>query len=261
MKTFDTHAHLDQLENLDEALENARSEGVSGIVAVSMNLASCKKCLEIKQQVNDPQIYLGMGTHPCDASLDELAETIAFVRSNAEHLTVIGEIGLDFWYKWVRKDQDKKDEQRKVYRAFLELAKEVDLPAVIHSRGCWRECFETAKEIGISKAEFHWYSGPIDVLDDIIAQGYYISAPPSLAHSEDLRKAISHAPVDQVLIETDCPVYFRNPKTGEGFKSELRDVFKTLDAFCELKKLDHDVAVNQLNQNACRFFGIKSEVL
>lgn len=261
MKTFDTHAHLDHLKDLDTALENARQAGIAGIVAMSMNLESCRKCLQIKQKITDPAIYLGMGTHPSDASLEELPDCLEYVREHVKELTVIGEIGLDFWYKWVRKDKVKKDEQRQVFRAFLELAKEFELPAVIHSRGCWRECFETANEMGINKAEFHWYSGPLDVLKDIVSRGYYVSAPPSLAYGEQLRNAISEAPVEQILIETDCPVYFKNPKTGEGFASEPRDVLKTLDAFCELKGMERDQAVQQLNQNAKQFFGITSEVI
>lgn len=259
MYTYDTHAHLDHLEHLESALENARQSGVAAIVAVSMNLESCKNSLRIKKTVVNPKIYLGMGMHPAEASLVQLDQCLQYTREQINELAVIGEIGLDFWYKWVRKDQDKKAEQRKVFRAFLELAHEFDLPAVVHSRGVWRECFETLKELKINKAEFHWYSGPLDVLKDILDQGYYISTTPSLAYSPQSREAIEYAPIQQTMIETDCPVYFNNTNTGVGFKAEPKDVFKTLEAYCEIKKVNRDIAVIQFNQNAQNFFGIKVE--
>ncbi len=259
MITFDTHAHLDQLENLDGALAAADEAGVRAIVAVSMNLESCRRCLDIKRQASRPRIYLGMGMHPADADPSELEGIKDLARQNRDDLAVIGEIGLDFWYKWVRKDRFKKEEQRKVYRSLLELAMELELPPVIHSRGVWRECFETARDTGLRKAEFHWYSGPIDVLKDILDAGYYISTSPSVAYSPQSREAVAYAPVEQLLIETDCPVYYRNRETGEGFQAEPKDVFRTLAAVCDLKKLDPQQAVRQFNQNAKDFFGIVVE--
>ncbi|MCB9747740.1 MAG: TatD family hydrolase [Candidatus Omnitrophica bacterium] len=257
MQTYDTHAHLDHLENFEQALNNAQQAGVKGIVAVSMDLASCRKNLEIKQTTPNPRIFLGMGMHPSEANLEDLPACLDLARKHRQDLTAIGEIGLDFWYKWVRKDQEKKDQQRQVFKAFLELAKELDLPVVIHSRGAWRECFETTKTVGIKKANFHWYSGPIDVLNDIMGAGYFVSTTPNLAYSEPSREAIAQARNEQILIETDCPVYFRNPSTEEGFKAEPKDVFKTLQAFCELKQMEKEEAVARLNQNAEEFFNIK----
>ena len=261
---IDTHAHLDQLENLDQALNNACREGVVGIVCVSMDLASCKKNLEIKKTTHSPKIYLAMGMHPSEAYLEEVQPIIQLIRDNASELTAIGEIGLDFWYKWVRKDKEKKDIQRKVYQTFLELAKELQLPVIIHSRGTWQECVQTAKEIGIKKAEFHWYSGPIDVLDEILSCGYFISTTPSLAYSPPSREAINHAPIENTLIETDSPVFFqtavsardKNKEPKEGFLAEPKDVFKTLKAYCELKNIDEQRALEVLNKNAEDFFSL-----
>lgn len=259
MTTYDTHAHLDHLENLPEALAAADQAGVTAIVAVSMNLESCRRCLDIKRQTERPRIYLGMGMHPSDAAPADVEAIRELARENSSELAAIGEIGLDFWYKWVRKDQVKKEEQRQVYRALLDLAVELDLPAVIHSRGVWRECFETARAAGVTKAEFHWYSGPVDVLKDILDAGYVISTSPSVAYSPQSREAVAYTPVEQLLIETDCPVYYRNRDTGEEFQAEPKDVFRTLNAVCELKQLDPRLAVQQFNRNAKTFFGIDVE--
>lgn len=257
MEIYDTHAHLDHLDNLDEALQSAREAGVIGIVAMSMDLASSRKTLEIKQSTQSPAIYMGMGMHPSETNLDELDACLDLIRTSKDELHVVGEIGLDFWYKWVRKDKEKKDAQRKAYRAFLEVALEVNLPTVIHSRGCWRECFETARELGIKRAEFHWYSGPLDVLEDIIKAGYYVSTSPSVAYSPQSREAMSAAPIEQTLIETDCPVHYRISKESDDwYKAEPKDVFKTLKAYSELKGIEQNEALDILNQNARQFFGI-----
>lgn len=261
MITYDTHAHLDHLEDLGSALNSADHAGVKAIVAVSMDLESCKNSLKIKKTFLNPRIYLGMGMHPSEANLENLGPCLDFTREHIPDLAVIGEIGLDFWYKWVRKDQEKKEEQRKVFKAFLLLADEYDLPVVIHSRGAWRECFETVKNLSLKKVEFHWYSGPTDVLKDILEEGYYISTTPSLAYSPQSREAVEYAPIEQTMIETDCPVFFNDTVKGVGFKSEPKDVFKTLDAYCDLKKIKHEDAVIQFNQNAKSFFGINVEEL
>ena len=73
---------------------------------------------------------------------------------------------------------------------------------MIHSRGVWRECLETTQSAGVRKAVFHWYSGPVDVLNDIVKQGYFVSTTPSVAYSPQSREAIASAPIEQTLIET-----------------------------------------------------------
>ncbi len=254
MKLIDTHAHLDHIENLDQALENADAAGVESIVAVSVDAASCRKNLEIKKAAKKPDIYLAMGMHPSEVNLDELDACVELIRNERSELTAIGEIGLDFWYKWVRKDSEKKDAQRSAFRAFLELAGEFNLPPVIHTRGTWRESFDTVKEMGIQKCEFHWYSGPIDVLKDILDSGYYISASPSLAYSPQSREALSYAPIERVMIETDSPVFYKNGSDKEGFLTEPKDIFKTLKAYCVLKDVEEEPALEIFNRNAREFF-------
>ncbi len=257
MTLIDTHAHLDHVANLEEALASAVRTGVEGIVAVSEDLNSSRKNLEIRHARKNPCIYLGMGMHPSQATLKDLEGCLSLMRANVAVLSAVGEIGLDFWYNWVRRDDQKKDEQRKIFRAFLEFAKEFNLPAVIHSRGAWRECWEMTRQAGVRKAVFHWYSGPLDVLEDILASGYYVSATPSLAYSPEARAAMARAPVVQTLIETDCPVFYRNKETGEGFKAEPKDVFRTLKNYCALKGIEESQTADVLNQNAKQLFNIK----
>jgi len=254
MTIYDTHAHLDQLKDLDRSLQEAHEAGVAGIVAMSMGLKSCRSTLQIKKKYQRPKIYMGMGMHPSEAKADELNELIKMIHEHHKDLHAVGEIGLDFWYKWVRKDEDKKNEQREVFRRLLETAKALDLPAVIHSRGAWRECLDMAIAAGVKKCEFHWYSGPIDVLEEILRAGYYVSTSSSVAHSPQSREAMKVAPIERTLIETDCPVFYKNQDDDGGFEAGPKDVFRTLKAYCELKNLDTDKALAIFNKNAVDFF-------
>ncbi len=256
MKIIDTHAHLDHLEDLEEALILADQQGVESIIAVSEDYQSSKKNLEISIKYKKPNIVVGMGMHPSEIKLDELDKCKELIYSNQRNIRAIGEIGLDFWYKWVRKDEEKKLQQKEAFRFFLDIALDLNLPVVIHSRGAWSECFEIAKEKGIQKAVFHWYSGPIDILEKILAEGYYISATPSLQYGLEAQKAIKYAPIEKILIETDTPVYYRNRETKEGFKSQPKDVYKTLEFYCNLRSMDQHMAVEIFNSNAKKFFNI-----
>jgi len=256
MTAIDTHAHLDHIEDIAQALKDAADAGVSDIVAVGSDLASNKKNLQIKKQASAPRIHAALGIHPGNIKAEEVDECLQFIRDNRGEAVAIGEIGMDFWYKWVRKDKEKKDEQRDVFRRQLALAREFGLPAIIHTRGTWRECFEITKESGVDRAVFHWYSGPLDVLDDILGRGYFVSASPSLAYSPQSREAISHAPLEQTLIETDSPVFYRYRETEGGFTAGPKDVFRTLEAYAQLKAMDRDKALAIFNANARKIFGL-----
>ncbi len=261
---IDTHAHLDHIENLHESLAEAVQAGVSAVLAVSTDLKAMKRNLEIKKKYGSPlrdcgddsllKIYLGLGIHPGDIKSEDLDESYAFIEQNIGEADVVGEIGLDFSYKWIRKDEEKKNEQREVFRRQLAIAKKYNKPVVVHTRWTWRECFEIVKEYDIKKTNFHWYSGPVDVLEEILKCGYYVSAGPALAFSAQSREAMSHAPIEQTLIETDSPVYFNYPDDmGGGFKATPKDVFKSLDAYVKLKGVALETAAEILNNNALVF--------
>jgi TatD DNase family protein len=255
MDACDTHAHLDQIDDLPQALKDAKQAGVVGIMAVSVDLQSCRKNLEISQH-DDPKIFVGLGIHPGNIIPAEIETTLDFVRTHIRQAQAIGEIGLDFWYRWVKKDEAKKQLQRQVFVQQLEIAKEAKLPVIIHSRGAWQECFEMAKTCGIPRAVFHWYSGPVAVLKEILAAGYFVSATPSLAYSPQAREAISFAPLEQTLIETDCPVYYQGTEEAEGFQARPRDVFRTLQIYAAIKKVDPHKALQIFNANAQQVLGM-----
>ncbi len=255
MTIIDTHAHLDQLENLEQALAQAHEAGVESVVAVGVDLAANKRNLEIKKKIEVPKIHVALGIHPGNINPGEVEITLKFIRDNIQDAVAIGETGLDYWYKGLKKDEAKKEEQRNVFRRQLELAREFNLPVVIHSRGAWRDCLEMTRSAQVPRAVFHWYSGPLDVLEDIIKNGYFVSASPSLAYSPQSREAIVHAPIEHTMIETDCPVFYQMGE-GEGFQATPKDVVRTLKAYAALKNVEEAEALATFNRNAKKFFGI-----
>jgi TatD DNase family protein len=155
------------------------------------------------------------------------------IRANASDCVAIGEIGLDYWHKLVRKDAAMKEKQRNFYVRQLQAAREVDLPVSIHSRGAWADCLELASGHGPGRGVFHWYSGPLDVLDGVLDAGYYVSCTPALEVSTELRAAMAKAPLERIIIETDSPVWIKSL----GRESEPADVQLTLRHLAELKGL------------------------
>ena len=254
MTIIDTHAHIDQLEDLSGALARAHEAGVSDIVAMSVDVDSMKKLLEIAGRYQQPKIHISLGVHPGLVKPDEQDKVFEFMRGHIKQAKVIGETGLDYWYKWVRKNEGERQKQKDSFSFHLNLAREFDLPIVIHSRGAWRDCLQMARDSGVKRALFHWYSGPVDILDQVLEAGFYVSTSPSVAYSPESQKAMAHAPIKRILVETDSPVSY---KEGENFfKAEPKDVIKTWKALAQLKNLNEQEVLETVNSNAKSFFRI-----
>ena len=112
--------------------------------------------------------------------------------------------------------------------------------------------FSLVQSIGISKAVFHWYSGPNEILKKILDNGYFVSATPAVWHSPKHRNAIEMTPVESILLETDTPV-----KYG-GVPSEPSDVTKVLNMVSKIKNTSIDKLADITTNNACKLFDISS---
>ncbi|MBM3249102.1 MAG: TatD family deoxyribonuclease [Candidatus Omnitrophica bacterium] len=252
IELIDTHAHLDQIDNLDDVLKRSFEAGVKTIVAVSSDYNSCNKTLEISKS-KQAKILPAFGIHPWEITAEATDKCIEFIKENAKYAIAIGEIGLDYWYKEVKKDKSKKEIQQDLFKKQLSIAKQYNLPVIIHSRGAWQDCFNLCKENSIKNAVFHWYSGPIDILKEILNFGYFVSATPALSYSPQHQEAIRNTPLDSLLIETDCPVFYKN-QSGEGFNAEPKHVALTLDLVSNIKNLPKAAAAEKMLKNAKKFF-------
>lgn len=257
MTIIDTHTHLYDLPDPAGVLRQAAAAGVTDVVALGVDRTSNKKHLELRENGSGTvRIHLALGLHPGNITTPEdTAAGLRFIRENIGQAAAIGEAGLDFWYQWARKDEMKKQEQREVFQSQLDLAKEFVLPVVVHARGAWRECLDMVKASGVQKADFHWYSGPPEVLRDILDAGFVVSVSPALEYSPDARRTAEFAPLDRLLIETDTPVMVKGPDDTR-LPSGPKDVWRTFRALCAIKKMDESAALPVLNANARAFFNI-----
>ncbi len=240
---IDTHAHLDQIDQLPSVLKNAKMKGVISIISVGTNFKANVKTLQIVEE-NQDFIYPSIGIHPSEVESEDKKKSLEFIEANIHKCIALGEIGLDFWIK-----KDKK-KQVDIFKCQLEIAYRNHKPVLVHSRGAWEDCYKIIKEIEPCKVVFHWYSGPLHILDRIIESGYLISATPAAEYSKHLRQAIRHAPLSSILLETDSPVRYK------GKTSEPSDVITSLKAVSELKCIPPEEIANITTINAINFFGL-----
>jgi TatD DNase family protein len=249
---IDTHAHLDEIENLEQVLTQAKEAGLAAIVAVGSDMASNQKTLEIAAKYLG-FVYPALGWHPWYIKESEIEANLEFIRANIDKAVGIGEVGLDY-HKRVKAVADKELQQRAL-RELMKIAKAHDKPALIHSRYAWRDAYDIVKEAGLEKAVFHWYTGTTSVLRDIIDSGYYISVTPAIEYHEEHRRAVKETPLEQLLLETDCPVTYARGREGE-FIATPADAARSLKGAAALKGLSEAEIAAKTTENAERLLGI-----
>jgi len=252
-KIIDTHAHLDELKNLDLMLNEAKEVGVIAIVAVGSNHQSNIKTLEISQK-HRRFVYPALGLHPWElANLEtsEIDDALQFIEQNIASAVAVGEIGLDYDKRVVK--VASKELQKEVLGRLLDIARKYAKPAIIHSRYAWKDALQIIKDADIDKAVFHWFTGFSSVLQDIIDSGYFVSATPAAEYHEEHRRAVREASLQRLLLETDCPVtYGREAR----YESKPADILRGLKAVSQLKEIDEATIAEQTTRNAINFFSL-----
>jgi TatD DNase family protein len=252
LKLIDTHAHLEQIEDLGLALAGAKQVGLIAIIAVGSHMASNAKILKIAGDYPG-FVYPALGYHPESIREVEIDDNLEFIRAHIKEAVAVGEVGLDY-SKWVRAAADK-DLQKRVLSDILKIAKAHDKPVLIHSRYAWQDALDAVIESGIEKAVFHWYTGTSSVLHDIIVHGYYLSVTPAVEYHEEHRRAVREVPLDRLLLETDSPVVYARGRKGE-FTASPADVLRSLKGAAMVKKINEAEMASVTTENARRLFGL-----
>ena len=240
---IDTHAHLNEIEQIDLAIQRAKDVGVEGIVAVGMDLASNLSTLDLAKQFPG-MVHPAIGYHPWSISIDTIEENLKFIEENLSSCIALGEVGIDY------KTKVKKPVQWEVFSKLLTLALRHNQPVIVHSRFSHKRSHQMVRDSGIEKGVFHWYSGPLDILEKIIDDGYYVSATPALVYSPPHQAAIKAAPLERILIETDSPVEY------QGKISEPAHLTITLEELSKLKGVPLQDVRFITSNNAKLFLGI-----
>lgn len=240
LRLIDTHAHLDEFPDLNAVVERAEKSGIIAIIAVGTGHTSNERTLQLSQSYSG-YIFPALGIHPQEVESNVELE-IALIERELDRCVAIGEIGLDYW---IKKD---KEMQRNAFKKLLELAFKKDKPVSIHTRGAWEDAYHIVKESSIKKAVFHWYSGPLEILDKVIDSGYFVSATPATEYSKAHREAIKSTPLERLLLETDSPVKYK------GVEAEPSTVVKTLKFVAALKNVSEEAVSEKTTENTIELF-------
>jgi TatD DNase family protein len=243
MKLIDTHVHLDAVSPVEPALIRAKGAGIEGIVAVGIHRQSDIRILELARQFPD-MVFPAIGYHPWFIDEPDIDDALRFIDEHLPGCIGLGEVGLDY------KAKTPKTLQKSVFKETLSLARKHGKPVNIHARYAFERTLAMVLEAGVSRAVFHWYSGPVDVLDNILHNGFFISATPALSYSEVHRAAIERAPINRILIETDAPEIY------QGVVSEPATLIETLTHLSRIKNLPLAETAHITTANARFFYGI-----
>ncbi len=250
---FETHAHYE-----DEAFDKDRQElltslpkqGIEYVVDVSSSVSSIDKVLELTEQY--PYIFGTIGIHPGDSMyLDE--DLLSRVKEKAKHpkVVAIGEIGLDYYW-----DTPDRETQKKWFAKQLELARELRLPLVIHSRDAANDTFQIMKEAGAEELGgiIHCFGYGVEQARQYLNKGYYlgIGGVVTFTNGKKLKEVVAYAPIEQLVLETDCPYLAPVPHRGERNSSlYLTHVAKEI---AKLKNLTTEEVIRITNENAKKLY-------
>ena len=210
---IDSHAHLtvkSYRRDLDVILERAERSGVNAIVTVGFDIASSEAGAHIAGEYGE--VYAAVGVHPHDAKTFDLA-ALGRLEDLAEDpkVVAIGEIGLDFY-----RDLSPRRMQEDAFRLQIGLAKQLDLPIIVHDRDAHQRTVQVLKEEKVSRGVLHCFSGDVNLARQAVDMGLYISfAGPITFDGKRAEEILGRIPEDRILIETDCPYLAPVPYRGK----------------------------------------------
>ncbi len=242
----DVHAHLDYKSfdrDLKAVLERAEAAGVKAIISNGLNPESNRKTLELAKEFK--MIKPALGLYPSDAVMmtdEQIDEELGFI--SKQKIVAIGEVGLDF-YK-----VPNHERQEEVFIKMIGLAKKLNLPLIVHSRGAEERVFEILQQEKAKKVVVHCFSGSLELAKKIEKAGYYFSIPPIIAFSKSFQELAKEISVTKLLSETDSP--FLSNVRGE--RNEPKNVSVVVKKISEIKKMDATEVENNFFMNFQRIF-------
>jgi TatD DNase family protein len=243
LSIIDGHAHLNEIENLESEFKEARRAGVRAIIGVGMEVVSNRRILEIAGEYPG-FVFPAIGYHPWEIREEDIEWNLAFIEENISNCIALGEVGMDY------KAKNKKPLQREVFGKIIEIANRYDKPLILHCRYSHQRVFGMLREAGVRRAVFHWYNASLELLHEIVSSGYYVSATPALHYSPLHQEAIQEAPLERILVETDCPVSF------EEKESRPSDVVVTVNELARIKGLSPFEVAEATYRNTVDFYEI-----
>jgi TatD DNase family protein len=239
----------------ERVIEDAKKV-LRGLVISGVDFEDSNKAMELAAQYED-FIFVTLGLHPIHVpgiTDQELEVYEEFISEHKRGIIGVGEIGLD--YHWIR-DPMKIKRTKKVFLELLGLAKQLDLPVILHLRGTGSEAIEEGLKIivdeDIRKAVFHCFTGKPQLAEQICNEGYYVSLPTSVGRSKTMRKVAKRVPLSFLFAETDAP--YLSPTDEE--KNVPQNVTVVYEEIAKQRKCEIDQVDEAIENNFERLFGAK----
>jgi TatD DNase family protein len=250
---IDTHCHLDFSEydvDRDKVIQRAQEKSIEYIIDIGSNLENSRKAVALAQKYDI--IFATVGCHPHDADslngkgLKELEE----LAQNAK-VVAIGEIGLDYY-----RNLSSQANQKKVFISLIGLAKQKNLPLVIHSRQASSDTLEILKGEAANKVIVHCFSADPDFLKDCLGLGYYVSFTANITYKKAqlLREIVRSAPLERICLETDAP--YLSPEGFRGKRNEPWFVQIVAEEVARIKGISSEKVAQVTTENAKSFFNL-----
>jgi len=250
----DTHTHLTmpEYQDINDVIDRAKAAGLEFIIDVGFDITSSEKSTLLS--ADSDFMYTAVGVHPHDAkSFDEDCYRKIGELMGRKRVVAIGEIGLDYHY-----DLSSHDEQKRMFSKLLWTAREMKMPVIFHGRESYHDMFEIVKLEGQGKVKgvFHSFAGSLEELKWILDNGFYISISGMITFKKaknivDIAKA---APIERILIETDCP--YLTPEPYRGKRNEPSYVKYVAEALASVKGLTVEELGEATTRNAKALFRI-----
>ena len=262
MSFIDSHCHLDGPEydaDRDEVIARARDAGVTTLLNVGTgdpHSGAFERAVELAQA--HEEIYAAVGVHPHDAKLfdDRAEQRLLDLVKKSNRVIAWGEVGLDYHY-----DHSPREKQREVFRRQLRLAREMNLPVIIHSREADDDTIAILRdELADNDAGvMHCFGGSLQMAREAIELGFYISFAGNLTFkkAEDLRDIARQLPLDRLMVETDCP--YLTPVPFRGKRNEPARVVETARWLAELHRKELDEIGSITSENFGKLFRVEVE--
>ena len=252
---FDSHAHYDDRafdEDRERILEKLPAAGVGYVINVGSSTKTSVSSIALAHTYD--YIYAAVGVHPSDVpELEDIGLDAIRHLAADEKSVAIGEIGLDYY--WPEPDRDL---QKKWFRAQLELARELDMPVIIHSRDAAEDTYEIMKEAGGSsiRAVIHCFSYEKEMAKRFLDLGYYIGLGGVLTYKNGRKQkeVMETLPLDRLLLETDCP--YLSPDGHRGERNSSLNLPIVIDEMARIRGLDRSGIEDITCANAKRFYGL-----
>ncbi|WP_019229636.1 TatD family hydrolase [Sedimentibacter sp. B4] len=254
-KLTDSHAHLDD-ESFDgdreELINSLYDNDVDTVLNPGADLKTSQNAVKLAEKY--PFIYAAVGCHPHDSKcMDDNTMNLFSILANNKKVIAIGEIGLDYYY-----DNSDRETQRKWFREQIRLAKELDLPYIVHDRDAHEDVFKIMKEEHYSgtRGILHCYSSSVEMAREFIKLGFYISlgGPVTFKKSKTPKLVAHDVPFDRLLIETDSP--YLTPEPFRGKRNEPKYVKYVAEEIAAIRNITAEEVAEKTSMNFKRLFCI-----